>query len=146
MCVGELVTDDNDNDASSTQTAIQNVGNSQTPHQWCCHPSTFRLVLRGRLGWHQTKRERISKIIRKKQRKIAEKERKKEEESVLLCRSCVLDLLNDEANLPLTKPPAPSPEEKEKTQEKQRDLVTNLHSRPYICGQLWRRRCPNSGE
>ena len=63
--------------------------------------------------------ERISKIIRKEQRKIAEEERKKkEEESALLCRSCAPDLLNDKPNLPLTKPPAPSPEEKEKIQEK----------------------------
>ena len=78
-------------------------------------------------GIKQKERERISKIIRKEKRKIAEQERKKEEESALLCRSCAPDLLNDEPNLPLTNPPAPAPGEKEKTQEKQRDLVTNYY-------------------
>ena len=83
----------------------------------------------------QTKgeRERISKIIRKEQRKIAEEERKKEEESALLCRSCASDLLNDEPNLPLIKLPAPAPEEKEKTQEKLSDLVTSYYPPgPYM--------------
>ena len=68
--------------------------------------------------WDGTKKkgERISSIIRKEQRKIAEEERKKkEEESALLCRAYAPDLLNDEPNLPLTNPPAPAPEEKEKT-------------------------------
>ena len=50
---------------------------------------------------------------------------KKEEESALLCRSCAPDLLNDKPNLTLTNLPAL--EEKEKTQEKQRDLVTNYY-------------------
>ena len=54
MCVGELVTDDDDidTDATSTQTAIKKLGNS--PH----HSTTLRLVIRGILGWHQTKGER----------------------------------------------------------------------------------------
>ena len=95
---------------TSKQTARQNVGNSPPHTSATLIPSTLRLVLRGRLGWHQTKgeRERISKIIRKEQRKTAE------EESALLCRSCAPYLLNDKPNLPLTNLPAPAPEEKER--------------------------------
>ena len=79
MCVGELFTDEDDinTDATSTQTAIKQLGISPDHSSATLIPSTLILVLRGRLGWHQTKRERISKIIRKEQRKIAEEERKK---------------------------------------------------------------------
>ena len=73
-------------------------------------------------GTKQKERERICKIIRKEQRKIAEEER-----------SCVPDLLNDEHNLPLTNPPGPVPEEKEKTQEKQRDLMRKYYTPGPIC-------------
>ena len=80
---------------------------------------TLRLVLRGRLQWNQRKGERIGKILRKEQSRIDEEERKKKEEQRgLLCRSCAPDLLSDEPNVPLTCPPGPAPEEKEKTQEK----------------------------
>ena len=78
-------------------------------------------------GTKQKERERISKIIRREQRKIAEEERKKEEESALLCRSCTPGLLDDESNLPLNNPPVPVPEEKEMMQEKQRDLVRSYY-------------------
>ena len=37
------------------------------------------------------------------------------------------DLLNDEPNLPLTNPPDPVPEKKEKTQEKQKDHVIDFY-------------------
>ena len=131
MCVGELVTDDdyNNNDATSTQTAIK---------MWAIHHAT-PVVLSCSLhsdwsseeDWDSTKekkKERISTIIRKEQRRLAKEERKKKkEESGLLCRSYIPDLLNDEPNVPLTKSLGPGPEEKEKTQEKQRDLVTNYY-------------------
>ena len=82
------------------------------------------------MGWNKPEgeRERINKIIGKEHRKITEEERKrKEEESALLHRSCAYDLLNDEPNLSLTNPPAPALEEKEKTQEKQKDHVTDYY-------------------
>ena len=84
-------------------------------------------------GTKQKKRERISKLTRKENRKIAEEERrKKAEERALSCRSCV-PVLNDEPNLSLTNLPAPAPEKKEKTQEKQKDHVTNYYPLvPYM--------------
>ena len=98
--------------------------------------STLRLVIIGGLKQHQTEgeRKRISKIIREKQRKTAEEERKrKEAESALLCKSCVPDLLNHEPNLPLINPSAPALEGKEKTQEKQKDCVTDYYPLiPYM--------------
>ena len=84
------------------------------PHQ--CHfiPSSFRLVLRGGLGQHQTERQR-------------EVEEKKEGENTLLCKSCASDVINNKPNLPLPDPSVPALEENEKIQEKQKDHVTDYY-------------------
>ena len=72
--------------------------------------------------------ERIGKLIRKEIRKIAEGERRKEaEETTLSSRLNVPDLLNDEPNLSLTKPPAPALQKNEKTPEKQHDQDTSYY-------------------
>ena len=116
---------------ASTQTAIQNVGNSP-PHTCAAliH-GTLRLVLRGGLGWHQTVGERISKIIRKKKWKIAEEDRKKkEEERALSSRSCAPDLLNDEPNVSLTNPPTPAQKERKDTRETKRTCDRLLPPKP----------------
>ena len=85
-------------------------------HQCYCHPWYTQTGPQRRIGMEQSRRrERISKIIRKEQRKITEERKTKEEESALFCRSCAPDLLNDEPNLPLSNPLAPTSEEKEKT-------------------------------
>ena len=92
-----------------------------------CHPTPVPLsspvhsdfFLRGGLGWHQAKRERISQIIKEPIEKIAEEERKrKEEESSLLHSLCAPDLISTKLDPPLTNPLVPAPEEKEKSQEK----------------------------
>ena len=79
-------------------------------------------------GTKQKERERISEIIRREDRKIAEEERKRKvEERALSNRSCAPDLHNDEPNLPFTNPLAPAPEKKGKALEKQKDHVTNYY-------------------
>ena len=88
-------------------------------------------------GTEQKERERISKIIRRENRKVAEEEKRKNaEERTLSSRSCVPDLLGDEPNLPLTNPSAPALEERERPHEKQNDQVTDYYapSPIYIAG------------
>ena len=72
-------------------------------------------------GTKQKERERISKIIRKEQMKIAEeKGKKREEESALLCRLCAPDLLKDEPNLP---PTNPSPRRERKDTKRNKEIL-----------------------
>ena len=75
------------------------------------------------------RRERLSKIIKEKQKKIAEERKRKEEESTLLHKSCAPDLLSAKPNPPLTDPSVPAPEEKEKNQgqEKNENCLTDYY-------------------
>ena len=84
-------------------------------------------------GTKQKERERISETIRREDRKIADEERKRNEKRALSNRACVPGLLNDEPNLPFTNPPAQAPEKKGKTQDKQKDHVTDYYPPvPYM--------------
>ena len=57
-----------------------------------------------------------------------EKEQKRrEQEKATLCKSNTPDLINSKPNLPLTNPPTTALEDKKKTQEKQKDGVTNYY-------------------
>ena len=96
-------------------------------------PGTPRLVLREGLEWHKAgERERLDKIIKEQQRKIAEERRKKrEEENAQLC---LPNPINIKPDLPLTNPLVPALNEKEKNmrQEKDKDCVTNTPSPIYM--------------
>ena len=52
-------------------------------------------------------------------------------------------LLNDEPHLLLINPPAPTPEKKEKTQEKQKDHVTDYHPLSPIYVTSYEEDAPN---
>ena len=84
-------------------------------------------------GTKQKERERISKIIRKAQKKITEEERKKgrmKKVSYYIDHVHLTYLML--SKFTITNPLAPAPEEREKTQEKQQDNVTNCYlPNPY---------------
>ena len=78
-------------------------------------------------GTKQKERERLDKIIKEQQRKIAKERRKKrEEENAQLC---LPNLINIKPNSPLINPFVPVPEEKEenKRQEENKNCTTDYY-------------------
>ena len=79
----------------------------------------------------QKERERISQIIRKEQRKIAEEERKRKEKgNATLNKSNAPDLINSKTNAPISHSPlalVPAEKRENKRQEKGKDHVTDCY-------------------
>ena len=129
---------------ASTQTTLQNM--------WIiCHPTasaalipgTLRLVLRGGLGWHQTKGERENQSNHKKGKQENCWRGEKEEERALSSRTYVPYLLNDEANLPLTNPPVSASEKKEKNLRETKRSCDRLLTPSPICMASYEEDTPN---
>ena len=82
------------------------------------------------MGWNQAERERLDKIIKEQQQKMAEARRRKmEEENTPLCKLCIPNPINTKPNSPLIDPLVPALEEKEenKREEEEKDCTTDYY-------------------